>query len=291
MIYYLHQYWTIVNWIPRNELQWNRNQNTQTCVKKIHFKNVLCKLAAILSRWVKCIWFWVLKFRLCCELISCHGYSELASCAPYARNQNLWIFLFLTKRSESQTPHYHWMHWRLLRWQPPTLPMIIKQLVSQPFHYNLGQHSQWPPTFENNWQPDKIFFGTMYKAFRIHNRSGVCPVIYWTYPMMTYDTTCYTLSNDTVRPERNGRPFADSTLNCIFFKEIYCILIKISLKYVPWGQIDNKSALFQKMACPLAVDKSLPEPTMISSLMHTVLLGLHGVTTANKNISCALVGS
>ena len=137
----------------------------------------------------------------------------------------------------------------------------------------------------------KIFFGTMYKAFSRHNRSGICPMIHWTYPMMTYDTTCYTLSNDMVRPGQTGRHFADGILKGIFLKEICCILIKISLKYVPWVQIDNKSALFQKMACPLAVDKSLPEPTMISSLMHTVLLGLHGVTTANKNISCALVGS
>ena len=40
---------------------------------------------------------------------------------------------------------------------------------------------------------------------------------------------------------------ADDTLNCIFMNEKYCILILISPKIVPAGQIDNNSSLIQVM--------------------------------------------
>ena len=44
--------------------------------------------------------------------------------------------------------------------------------------------------------------------------------------------------------------------------EKLCISIRISLKLVPKGPIDNKSALVQAMACRLTGDKPLPEPTL-----------------------------
>ena len=48
--------------------------------------------------------------------------------------------------------------------------------------------------------------------------------------------------NLTISPEQNGRHFADNIFRCIFMNEIFCIFIKISLKFVPMGPIDNKSA-------------------------------------------------
>ena len=44
--------------------------------------------------------------------------------------------------------------------------------------------------------------------------------------------------------------------------EKFCILIQISLKCVPKGQIDNKKALVQAMARRWTGDKPLPEPIM-----------------------------
>ena len=44
-------------------------------------------------------------------------------------------------------------------------------------------------------------------------------------------------------PGQNGRHFADGIFKCIFMNENFCILIPISLKFVPKGPIDNKSAL------------------------------------------------
>ena len=44
-------------------------------------------------------------------------------------------------------------------------------------------------------------------------------------------------------PGQNGRHFADNIFRCIFVNEKFCILIKISLKFVPRGPIDNNLAL------------------------------------------------
>ena len=48
-------------------------------------------------------------------------------------------------------------------------------------------------------------------------------------------------------PGQNGCHFPDNILKCIFMNEKLCILIQISLKCVPNGQIDNKSAYVQVM--------------------------------------------
>ena len=46
-------------------------------------------------------------------------------------------------------------------------------------------------------------------------------------------------------PWTNDRHFADDIFRCIFVNEKFCILIQISVKFVPKGQIDYKSALVQ----------------------------------------------
>ena len=53
--HYLNQCSLIVNWIPRNKLQWNLNQNTKLFIQQENvFEKVVCKMSAILSRerWV-----------------------------------------------------------------------------------------------------------------------------------------------------------------------------------------------------------------------------------------------
>ena len=42
---------------------------------------------------------------------------------------------------------------------------------------------------------------------------------------------------------QNGRHFSNDIFICIFINEKFCILIRISLKFVPKGPVDNKSAL------------------------------------------------
>ena len=64
-------------------------------------------------------------------------------------------------------------------------------------------------------------------------------------------------------PGENGRHFADDIFNCIFMNEKFWILIRISLKFVPKGQIDNTTTLVQVMAWRQTGDKPLPESMQI----------------------------
>ena len=49
-------------------------------------------------------------------------------------------------------------------------------------------------------------------------------------------------------PRQNGRHFADDIFRCIFVNEMFCILIKISLKIVIKGPIDNGLAPNKRQA-------------------------------------------
>ena len=53
---------------------------------------------------------------------------------------------------------------------------------------------------------------------------------------------------DTMRQKPNGHHFADNIFKCILLTERYCILIRISMEFVPNGLNDNKAALVPVMA-------------------------------------------
>ena len=48
--HYLNQCWNIVNWTPRNKLQWNLNRNSYIFIHVNAFENVICEMAVDLSR-------------------------------------------------------------------------------------------------------------------------------------------------------------------------------------------------------------------------------------------------
>ena len=73
---------------------------------------------------------------------------------------------------------------------------------------------------------------------------------------------------NTLRPRQNGRRFADNTFRCIFLNENVRISIKISLKFVPKGPINNIPSLVQIMAWRRSGDKPLSEPMMVSLPTH-----------------------
>ena len=65
-----------------------------------------------------------------------------------------------------------------------------------------------------------------------------------------------------IPPGQNDRHFADDIFRYIFLNENFCILIKISLKFVPKGQIDNNPPLVQIIAWCRMGDKPLFEPML-----------------------------
>ena len=84
--------------------------------------------------------------------------------------------------------------------------------------------------------------------------------------IMAFQTTGQQVNS--LRPRQNGRHFADDIFNRISLNENVWIPIKISLKFVPKGPIDNIAALFQIMAWCRLGDKPLCEPRMVSLPTH-----------------------
>ena len=60
-------------------------------------------------------------------------------------------------------------------------------------------------------------------------------------------------------PGQNGRYFAGHIFKCIFMNEKFHISIRISVKFVPMGLIDNNSALVQVMVWRRTGNKPLHE--------------------------------
>ena len=73
---------------------------------------------------------------------------------------------------------------------------------------------------------------------------------------------------NTLRPRQNGRYFADDTFKLIFFNENVAISIKISLKFIPKGPINNIPAMVHIMAWRRSGDKPSSEPVMVSFMTH-----------------------
>ena len=89
----------------------------------------------------------------------------------------------------------------------------------------------------------------------------------------------------TLRPRQNGRHFADDIFKCIFLNENVWISIKMSLKFVPKGPINNIPALVQIMAWRRPGDKPLSEAMMVNLLTHICVSRPQWVTI---NINCML---
>ena len=81
---------------------------------------------------------------------------------------------------------------------------------------------------------------------------------------------------NTLRPRQNGRRFPDDIFKWIFLNENVLISVKISLKFVPKGPINNIPALVQVMAWRQQGTKLLSERMMVRLPTHIyVSLGLN----------------
>ena len=73
----------------------------------------------------------------------------------------------------------------------------------------------------------------------------------------------YNESINTLRPRQHGRHFADDNVMRICLNENVMISIKIPLKFVPHGPINNIPAQVQIMAWRRSGDKPLSEPMLV----------------------------
>ena len=94
----------------------------------------------------------------------------------------------------------------------------------------------------------------------------------WPEPMMTRSLTPHDVTRprwvNTLRPLQNGRHFPDDIFKCVFLNENVWTSIKISLKFIPKGSIDNIPALVQIMAWRRPGDKPSSEPMMVRLPTH-----------------------
>ena len=93
----------------------------------------------------------------------------------------------------------------------------------------------------------------------------------------------------TLRPRRNGQHFADDIIKSIFFNENIWISIKISLKFVTKGQLNNIPALVTIMAWRRLGDKPLSETKIASFSTHICVTWHKWVNPSNASpvhLSC-----
>ena len=124
----------------------------------------------------------------------------------------------------------------------------------------------WPVT----WPNCEIWLAEVSKCHQHHDRnSNSIHCFIWyiiNYPKPNFIGGLLNSSP----PGQNGRHLADDVFRCIFMNEKFCVLIEISLKFVPKGPIGNSPTLVQIMAWRRIGDKPLPDP-MLTRLTDTYL--------------------
>ena len=100
---------------------------------------------------------------------------------------------------------------------------------------------------------------------------------------------CGGIRFNTLRPRQNGRHFADDIFKCIFVNENIWIPIKISLRFVPSGPINNIPALVQILAWRRPGDKPLSEPRMESLLTHICVTRPQWVDIKSQNLAWSYI--
>ena len=88
---------------------------------------------------------------------------------------------------------------------------------------------------------------------------------------------------NSLRPRQMAVLLTDDIFKCIFLNENVLTSIKISLKFVPKGQINNIPTLVQVMAWRRPGDKPLSEPMMVILLTHICVARPQWVNISYKN--------
>ena len=94
---------------------------------------------------------------------------------------------------------------------------------------------------------------------------------------------------NTLRTKQNGCHFPDDIFKCISLNENEWIWIKIPLKFVPKGPVNNISTLVQRMAWRRPGNKPFSEPRIISLPTHICVTRpqwVKGIKHSNWHLWC-----
>ena len=174
-------------------------------------------------------------------------------------NENIWISIKISLKFVNWTPRNKFQ-WNFNRNsnifnQGNAVENVVCEMasiLSQPQSVNNNRASAKMIEFESNWNRRGIVMRTSYQNSMLR-------------------------SFNTLRPRQNGRHFPDDIFKWIFLNENIWISIKISLKFVSKGPINNIPALGQIMAWRRSGDKPLSEPMIVSLPTHICVTRLHWV--------------
>ena len=175
-----------------------------------------------------------------------------------------WMF-----RSSIYVRSFNCKHLFRLTTEKPTKICAIDMWCGLGLHHIRASHVESAYVMTSSWCIQMFERGPGVEKTRssIHNDN----TLYWTPFVRDFQTTAgdplLTWFN-TLRPRRNGRHFPEDIFKRIFLNENILIPIKISLKFVPKGSINNIPALVQMMAWRRSCDKPLSEPMMIRLTTH-----------------------
>ena len=168
------------------------------------------------------------------------------------------------------TIHYYSKYLRII-----FCPWLISQLMN----YIEILHNAFP---DNSWstEMDSYHAQTILRELCFKSISdsftlllwlcGKKNLLHWMYHLRTSFvassqwllTDLNLLWGDHTDEHVNGSLFPDDIFRCIFMNEKFCILVRISLKFVPKCPIDNNPALVQIMAWRQIGNKPLSEPML-----------------------------
>ena len=148
--------------------------------------------------------------------------------------------------------------------------LVILNWIHMEWHWKCMWRLQKCP-WKSHWKCLLFFWNPVFTMIQFHPyhlspfrmKTDTEPVVAGSHRHSYIDE-----SLNTFMPKQNGRRFADDTFKRIFLNENVRISIKISLKFVPKGPINNIPALVQIMTWRRSGDKPLSKPMMASLLTH-----------------------
>ena len=157
--------------------------------------------------------------------------------------------------------HLHQIQWAAPAiFAPSTINYNVFEIKSKWFHIQ-------PVTIictKNAFKIVRNTCATLYTAIGLLNaRASAATVMTWPESLNIF------------RPEQDGRLFADDIFKCIFMNDDIWISIKIPLKFIHKGLINNSPALVQILAWRRPGDKPLSEPMLVSLLTHICVTWPH----------------
>ena len=218
------------------------------------------------------------SYNACVECI-CEQPRDILTCERPLRVIGT-AFLILTSIVPRPFHAYHMLHYAAICCCFVTeLPSIVGlELVFRIHWAILYKNTRWCalqwPSFGIIAEVDKRLKASIALEGSLHAHGVLTSVEEGTHycvnksQWLFFPTSGYGVSFNTLRPRKNDRHFSDDVFKCIFLNENVWISLKISLKFVPKGQIDNNPALVQIMAWRRSGDKPLSEPMMVSLLTH-----------------------